>query len=76
MIRHCVGPFAPFFHSMTACRHARFQSLRGAPVICGQHFTRAVHAPSSVLLLEVWSGLLGSVAVILGAGIIWLTGWA
>ena len=26
--------------------------------------------------LEVWSDLLGSVAVILGAGVIWLTGWA
>lgn len=25
--------------------------------------------------LEVWSDLLGSVAVILGAGVIWLTGW-
>jgi cobalt-zinc-cadmium efflux system protein len=26
--------------------------------------------------LEVWSDLLGSVAVILGAGLIWLTGWS
>ncbi|WP_431269259.1 cation diffusion facilitator family transporter [Dankookia sp. P2] len=26
--------------------------------------------------LEVWSDLLGSVAVILGAGVIWLTGWS